>query len=371
MRSAPAPAILQAVIAANDGAPAYGADAFTARARNLARRSLRARRATSFLVSTGTAANALALAALAPPWGAIFCHEEAHIHDDECGAPELFTGGAKLVGIPGEGGKIAPAALRETLARFPARARQSRCSPARCRCRRRPRPARSIRRPRSPSSPRSRMRPGSPCIWTGRVSPMRWSRSAATPAADELAGGRRRPFVRRHQERRACLRGGDLLRRQARGEFCLPAQARRPHPVEGPLSRRADGGLSRRRPVADAGPARERRGGAHGGRPRQGSRRSPRLAPGRQRSVPDPAADGRRRAARRRRRVPRVELARRRRVRSPRATARRSYGWSAPTPRPTPRWIASCRSPPRPRKSRASLDKLRGWPSSYGRRNCR
>ena len=72
-----------------------------------------------FLVATGTAANALALAALARPWQAMFCHEEAHIIDDECGAPEFFTAGAKLVGIPGRNGKITPDALSETLARFP------------------------------------------------------------------------------------------------------------------------------------------------------------------------------------------------------------------------------------------------------------
>ena len=49
----------------------------------------------------------------------MFCHEEAHIHDDECGAPELFTGGAKLVGVEGEGGKVTPDGLREALSRFP------------------------------------------------------------------------------------------------------------------------------------------------------------------------------------------------------------------------------------------------------------
>ena len=84
------------------GAPAYGADSFTQRA-EAALSEIFERPVASFLVSTGTAANALALGALAPPWSAIFCHEEAHIHDDECGAPELFTGGAKLVGIAGEG----------------------------------------------------------------------------------------------------------------------------------------------------------------------------------------------------------------------------------------------------------------------------
>ena len=54
-----------------------------------------------FLVGTGTAANALSLAALCPPWGAVLCHAEAHITIDECGAPELFTGGAKLVPLAG------------------------------------------------------------------------------------------------------------------------------------------------------------------------------------------------------------------------------------------------------------------------------
>ena len=53
----------------------------------------------AFLVATGTAANALALSALVRPWEAVFCHEEAHIHDDECSAPEFFTGGAKLSGF--------------------------------------------------------------------------------------------------------------------------------------------------------------------------------------------------------------------------------------------------------------------------------
>ncbi len=114
-----APAILQAIVAANAGsAPAYGADSFTQRAEAALSETFE-RPVAAFLVGTGTGANALALGALTPPWSAVFCHEESHIHDDECGAPELFTGGAKLVGIAGEGGKITPAALRETLARFP------------------------------------------------------------------------------------------------------------------------------------------------------------------------------------------------------------------------------------------------------------
>jgi threonine aldolase len=67
-------------------------------------------------VVTGTAANALALACLTPPWGAIACHTEAHVHVDECGAPEFFTGGAKLLLCPGDHGKLTPAGIDRALA---------------------------------------------------------------------------------------------------------------------------------------------------------------------------------------------------------------------------------------------------------------
>jgi threonine aldolase len=114
-----APEILDAIVASSRvNAPAYGADEYTARAQALLSETFETEVA-AFLVATGTAANALALSALVKPWDAVFCHEEAHIHDDECGAPELFTAGAKLVGISGEGGKITPESLRETLERFP------------------------------------------------------------------------------------------------------------------------------------------------------------------------------------------------------------------------------------------------------------
>jgi threonine aldolase len=114
-----APEILDAIVASSRvNAPAYGADDYTAKAQ--ARLSdVFETKVAAFLVATGTAANALALSALVKPWDVVFCHEEAHIHDDECGAPELFTGGAKLVGIAGEGGKITPDGLQKTLERFP------------------------------------------------------------------------------------------------------------------------------------------------------------------------------------------------------------------------------------------------------------
>lgn len=70
-----------------------------------------------FLVTTGTAANALALAQMTPPWGAVIGHAEAHVMHDECGAPEFFSNGARVVGAPGLDGKLTPAGLEALLAR--------------------------------------------------------------------------------------------------------------------------------------------------------------------------------------------------------------------------------------------------------------
>jgi threonine aldolase len=67
-------------------------------------------------VATGTAANSLALAALCPPHGAIVCHRDAHIQNDECGAPEFYTHGAKLLLADGEGAKLTPDAVTALLA---------------------------------------------------------------------------------------------------------------------------------------------------------------------------------------------------------------------------------------------------------------
>ena len=92
-----APEILAAIAAANVGsALAYGNDAATRRVEQRFA-ELFEREVAVFLVPTGTAANALAIAHLTPPWGAVLCHAEAHIATDECGAPEFFGGGIKLV----------------------------------------------------------------------------------------------------------------------------------------------------------------------------------------------------------------------------------------------------------------------------------
>ena len=69
-----------------------------------------------FPVTTGSAANGLALAALTPPFGAVYCHDRAHIMLDECGGPELFTAGAKIIGLPTPDGRLRPDQLAAPLA---------------------------------------------------------------------------------------------------------------------------------------------------------------------------------------------------------------------------------------------------------------
>ncbi len=117
--SGASPKILQAIVDAAGGpAPAYGNDPWT---RDAERRlcDLFEREVAAFLVGTGTGSNALALAALAAPGTAVLCHDESHVIEDECGAPEFFTGGGKLLGIPGAGGIITPDGLAAALTRFP------------------------------------------------------------------------------------------------------------------------------------------------------------------------------------------------------------------------------------------------------------
>jgi threonine aldolase len=111
------PAVMEALVAANQGtAAAYGDDDWT---RRLARRfgEVFEREVAVFPVATGTAANALSLAAFTPPWGTVYCHAGAHIAVAECGAPELFSGGARLVPLAGAAGKITAAAVEAAILR--------------------------------------------------------------------------------------------------------------------------------------------------------------------------------------------------------------------------------------------------------------
>ncbi len=110
--------VMAAIAAANDGAAAaYGSDAWTTRVEGLFA-ELFERELAVFLVASGTAANALALACLTRPWGAVLTHQESHVSEDECGAPEFFTDGAKLIGLPGVGNKIRPESVTKALGRM-------------------------------------------------------------------------------------------------------------------------------------------------------------------------------------------------------------------------------------------------------------
>ncbi|MEU1181141.1 low specificity L-threonine aldolase [Streptomyces sp. NPDC005820] len=106
------PEIVEAVTRAAAGqAKPYGADDLTADVRRRLGEIFE-RDVDVLLVSTGSAANALSLAALTPPWGSVLCHRDSHINNDECGAPEFYTAGAKLVPLGGEDARIDPDELR-------------------------------------------------------------------------------------------------------------------------------------------------------------------------------------------------------------------------------------------------------------------
>jgi threonine aldolase len=111
--AAPAhPKVLEAIAAANRVDTAYDGDELSQRLDG-AFSDLFGTQVRAFWVTTGTAANCLALAALCPPYGGILCHKDAHIEVDEAGAPGFFTGGAKLILLDGEGAKITPQAVTE------------------------------------------------------------------------------------------------------------------------------------------------------------------------------------------------------------------------------------------------------------------
>ncbi|MDQ7069181.1 MAG: beta-eliminating lyase-related protein [Rhodobacterales bacterium] len=110
------PHVLEALTTANAGfAMAYGDDALMENVRAKIRDLFEAPEAAVFLVATGTAANSLILATLCAPWQTVFCSPAAHIHEDECNAPEFFSGGAKLT-LVGDSEKMSPQALETAIA---------------------------------------------------------------------------------------------------------------------------------------------------------------------------------------------------------------------------------------------------------------
>jgi threonine aldolase len=110
--------ILDAISGANSGASlAYGADRWSERL-DAVYGEFFGTPVRVYAVSSGTAANSLAIATMCPPWGTVLTHNEAHIERDECGAPEFFTGGAKLSLVEGAGAKVGAADLAARLTWF-------------------------------------------------------------------------------------------------------------------------------------------------------------------------------------------------------------------------------------------------------------
>ena len=169
-------------------------------------------------VATGTAANALALAALCPPHGAIVCHRDAHIQNDECGAPEFYTHGAKLLLGEGEGAKLTPETVTALLERCRDDVHQ--VQPA----------ALSITNATEYGlvyTPEETAALGALCRERGprlppRRRPLRQCGGAARLRAGrpDLARRRRRAELRLRQEWRHVGRGADLLRSGSRRRPC-------------------------------------------------------------------------------------------------------------------------------------------------------
>ena len=116
-----APDILKAIAAVNDGfVLGYGNDPVTQDTRKRLSEFF-GREVAMFLVPTGTAANSLALAHVTPPWTGVLCHANAHINTDECGAPEFYGHGIKLIGLPGDHGKLQLETVIAAIARYSGR----------------------------------------------------------------------------------------------------------------------------------------------------------------------------------------------------------------------------------------------------------
>ncbi|WP_114009501.1 threonine aldolase family protein [Cohaesibacter intestini] len=111
--------VMDALSRHNDGAaPAYGGDDLTQQIETRFQ-DIFETDCSVFMVATGTAANALSLSTLTGPGGTVFCHMDAHIRVDECGAPEFLTSGARMWGLEGRHGKLTPDAIRHGLEQVP------------------------------------------------------------------------------------------------------------------------------------------------------------------------------------------------------------------------------------------------------------
>ena len=115
--AAACPAVIDAIGAANRLEPPYDADQYSARL-NAVFGQVFEREVEALWVTTGTAANSIGLAMLCPPTGAILCHRDSHIENDEAGAPAMYNGGAKLMLLDGPGAKVTVEAAEAACARI-------------------------------------------------------------------------------------------------------------------------------------------------------------------------------------------------------------------------------------------------------------
>ena len=111
------PAVIDAIAASNRVDTAYDGDEWSAKL-DAAFSDLFETNVRAMWVTTGTAANCLALAALCPPYGGIVCHRDAHIEVDEAGAPAFYSHGAKLILVDGPGAKVTPNAVSGAIGRI-------------------------------------------------------------------------------------------------------------------------------------------------------------------------------------------------------------------------------------------------------------
>ena len=185
-------------------------------------------RSASLWVTTGTAANCLALAALCPPYGAILCHRDAHIEIDEAGAPGFFTGGAKLMLLDGPGAKVTPEAVDapRASASAPTFTRSSRARSAS------PTPPNMAWPIAPPKIGRARRigasSAGSAFTSMARGSPMRWPSPAKALPTSRWRAGVDALVVRLRQEWRAQCRGAGAVPHRPGRRNRGPPQARRP-----------------------------------------------------------------------------------------------------------------------------------------------
>ncbi len=221
----------------------YGAEPAMARVRDRLRALFGWPEAEVLLVATGTGANALALAGMVEPWQAVLCHRLAHVEADECGAPEFYTGGAKLVLVDGPDGRMTPDSARGGR-RAAGPPRRARGAARRGVDHQRDRGGHGpfARRPRRAPRGRARAR----ALGASRRRALRQCLRGARLLGGRDGRGLRRGQLRRHQERLHGGRGHRAARPRAALGDAAPAQTRRAALVQAPVPVGADGGLSRR-----------------------------------------------------------------------------------------------------------------------------